>query len=84
MELVLALAILPLGVAALVSVLTGKPLRVEIMHKHDAPQAVAVEQPGAWGLRIGQLFTPWLKPRMRLAPTSSSGKTLGTQRGPRP
>lgn len=45
MELVLALAILPLGVAALVSVLTGKPLRVEIMHKHDAPQAVAVEQP---------------------------------------
>lgn len=44
MELVLALAILPLGVAVLVSVLTGKPFRVEITHKHPETEAVPLPE----------------------------------------
>ena len=45
MELVLALAILPLGIAALVAVLTGRPLRLEITHKQDVPPVTVSETP---------------------------------------
>lgn len=44
MELVLALAILPAGVALLVSVLTGKPIRLEITHRMPEPAAAPAAQ----------------------------------------
>ena len=44
MELVLALAILPAGVALLISVLTGKPIRLEITHRMPEPAAAPAAQ----------------------------------------
>ena len=40
MEVLLALAILPVGVALLVSVLSGKPVRIEITHRVPDPAPI--------------------------------------------
>ena len=45
MEIILALAILPLGIAALIAVLTGKPFRLEITHRQELPPVTVTEVP---------------------------------------